>query len=148
VLDVKAVRWSGTTADGRNVGGTLEPWLTSGSPDVKKRFKAYQDAFRKGLAAFWTEIDDCDDDCVCEKDVNQKEPKWSPANPRERKFRQPYPEPGYKPFFIHGTYKLQWKSYTGTCQPNPDEELEDDVLLGLLLEGEIVTLDTELTADS
>jgi hypothetical protein len=125
--NIVLTNWSGTTDDGRTVGAPINPkW---------KYYRDWRAAFVAGLAAYWVTGDDCcaccaDDGecpCVCDTSGNQPGPWITVATPR--KFRQPVTFPGYKEFYIHGTYTLEYRNTSGICLSDPGEEGEGSMAL-------------------
>ncbi len=124
--------WSGTTDDGRNVGAPInKKW---------NYYDGWLKAFKAGLEAYWVEDDDCCDDGDCTCDTGKNKPgAWQQAS-ATRKFKQPVSFPGYKSFFIHGTYTLEWRTTDGICLGDPDEE---DVGSMLVLSGDSAAMADE-----
>jgi len=113
--------WSGVTDKGEDVG--------SHPIDKKwKWFDEWQRAFVAGLAAHWSRDDDCDDDCDCYTDANPPS-NWKDGG--SRKFRQPVAFPGYRSFFIHGTYALEYRTTEGVCSGDLNDEEEGRALVCL-----------------
>lgn len=132
--------WSGETDDGRKVGAP-----------INSKWKFYSDwlkAFTAGLAAHWSKDDDCpcDADCDCSCDTGDARPgPWHKAS-KPRKFRQPVAFPGYKSFFIHGTFELEWRTTEGICLCDPGEEDRGDVVLQWVGDTEALAAEAGLAA--
>jgi hypothetical protein len=113
--------WSGTTDDGRTFERPIDPkW---------KFYPGWLRAFVAGLASYWVIDDDCCDDCSCDTSGNTPGP-WHTSTV-VRRFRQPVKFPGYKEFFIHGTYTLEYRFTEGICSGDPGDEGEGSLTLGL-----------------
>ena len=133
--------WSGETDDGRKVGAP-----------INAKWKFYPDwlkAFTAGLAVYWSKDDDCpcdDEDCDCSCDTGDAQPgPWHKAS-KPRKFRQPVAFPGYKSFFIHGTYELEWRTTEGICLCDPGEEDAAAVVLHWVGETRAMMDEAAITA--
>jgi len=140
--NIVITEWSGVTDDGRDVG----------SHPIDKKwtfYKGWLKAFEGGLAAHWVEEDDCgccndDDDCTCDTGDNKPGPWHRAAKPL--KFRQPVKFPGYKSFFIHGTYVLEYRFTDGICLGDPGREDEGRMLMAWIGDTAVMARDSGAAA--